>query len=220
MLSIALSIPISIENSFLIPIPAAAIKVRIALWIGSGSYARKVSRNHTQTCWVLKRYIEDTDAVWLLSEIIDSFQTSNSIGVGLPLGNLTSQLLVNIYMNEFDQFLKRELKVRHYIRYADDFVILHEDKKYLEDLLPQISLFLAARLKLSLHPDKVFIKTFASGVDFLGWIHFPHHRVLRTATKWRIIRNLEQNFSDAIVASYKGILKHGNAYELQKKIML
>lgn len=109
-------------------------------------------------------------------------------GVGLPLGNLTSQLLINIYMNEFDQFVKRELKAKHYIRYADDFVIFHESKEHLQNLIPQISEFLAWKLKLSLHPHKVSIKTLASGVDFLGWVHFPHHQVLRTTTKKRVFK--------------------------------
>lgn len=136
----------------------------------------------------------------------------------MPIGNLTSQLLVNIYMNELDHFLKRELKVKYCVRYADDFVILYESRKYLEQLIPQISKFLMARLKLSLHPDKVFIKTIVSGVDFLGWVHFQHHRVLRTATKQRIFKRLEQNQLDEIVASYLGLLSHGSTHKLAERI--
>lgn len=201
-------------------------------------YARKVSRNHTRTAWVLKcdirkffanidhkillgifsRYIKDNNTVWLLSEIIGSFNTEGKQDVGLPLGNLTSQLLVNIYMNEFDHFMKRELKTKHYIRYADDFVILHEDKAYLEGILPKISEFLDKHLKLSLHPDKVFIKTFASGVDFLGWVHFPSHRIPRTSTKKRMFRNLKQNSSRETIASYLGVLSHGNTHKLIKMV--
>lgn len=203
-----------------------------------GEYAGKVSRNHTRTVWVLKcdirkffanidhgilkhilrRYIIDDDIVWLLNEIIESFHTTEKIGVGLPLGNLTSQLLVNIYMNEFDQFLKRVLKVRCYIRYADDFVILYENKNYLENLLLQISHFLETRLKLSLHPDKVFIKTFASGVDFLGWVHFPNHRVLRTSTKHRMFRKVSADPKEASINSYLGLLSHGNARKLKSRL--
>ncbi|OGU52710.1 MAG: hypothetical protein A2006_13505 [Ignavibacteria bacterium GWC2_35_8] len=137
----------------------------------------------------------------------------------MPLGNLTSQLLVNIYMNEFDHFLKRELKITHCVRYADDFVIVHENKNYLENLLPEISKFLETRLKLSLHPDKVFIKTLASGVDFLGWIHFPHHRILRTSTKRRMFKNLDQNRTRESLISYQGLLSHGNTYNLSKKLL-
>ena len=138
--------------------------------------------------------------------------------VGLPLGNLTSQLFVNIYMNELDQFIKRKLKIKYYIRYADDFVIFHEDRNYLEKLIPQIAEFLETELKLSLHPDKVFVKTLASGVDFLGWTHFPHQRILRTATKWRMFRRLEREFKPAMMASYLGLLSHGNTHKILVKI--
>ncbi|MEK7187336.1 MAG: reverse transcriptase/maturase family protein [Patescibacteria group bacterium] len=201
-------------------------------------YARKVSHNHTRTVWVLKcdirkffatidhgildgilkRRVEDEDIVGLLREVVRSFHTSGKPGVGLPLGNLTSQLLVNIYMNEFDHFLKRELKIKYCVRYADDFVILHESRRYLEEVLPKISDFLETRLKLSLHPDKVFIKTIASGVDFLGWVHFSHHRVPRTSTKRRIFRNLDKNPREESLVSYRGFLGHGNTYELHKEI--
>ena len=137
---------------------------------------------------------------------------------GLPLGNLTSQLLVNIYMNEFDQFVKHKLKARYYIRYADDFVVLSESKTYLESLLANMGQFLSTWLHLELHPDKVFIKTLASGVDFLGWVHFFGHRVLRTSTKRRMFRSLEQTQNEQSAASYLGLLKHGNAFTLQKRM--
>ncbi len=197
------------------------------------AFTYKVSKNNTRTVWVLKcdirkffanidhvvlkeifkKYIVDDDVLRLFGNIIDSFPQ------GLPLGNLTSQLLVNIYMNEFDQFVKHRLKEKYYIRYADDFVFLSEDKKWLENILPQVSAFLGERLKLSLHPDKVFIKTLASGVDFLGWVHFPDHRVLRTATKKRMMRRImETNGKTETVQSYLGLLKHGNAYGLSATI--
>src|SRR3989344_1342327 len=105
---------------------------------------------------------------------------------GLPLGNLTSQLLTNIYMKEFDQFVKHGLKIKYYIRYADDFVVFANTKEELENTLRLFESFLQEKLKLNLHPDKVFIKTLSSGVDFLGWVHFTDHRVLRTATKRRM----------------------------------
>ena len=201
-------------------------------------YARKVSRNHTRTAWVLKcdirkffanidhtiledilkHQVKDESLVRLLREVVGSFHAQGQPGVGLPLGNLTSQLLVNIYMNEFDHFVKRELKVTYYIRYADDFVILHEKKEYLESILPKISAYLKTRLRLSLHPNKVFIQTIASGVDFLGWVHFPHHRVPRTSTKRRMFRNLEERQTEATVASYLGLLSHGNTYGLAETV--
>ncbi len=201
-------------------------------------YGRKVSRNNTRTAWILKcdikkffasidhavlkeileKYIEDEDILWLLSQIIDSFHTGDNCQVGLPLGNLTSQLFINIYMNEFDQFAKHKLKIKYCIRYADDFVIFNESKQYLEVQIPKISEFLENCLKLSLHPDKLYIKTLASGVDFLGWVHFPHHRVLRTSTKRRMFNKLKRKRTEESVVSYLGLLEHGNTYKLAKRI--
>ncbi|MEK7194708.1 MAG: reverse transcriptase domain-containing protein [Patescibacteria group bacterium] len=201
------------------------------------TFAYKVSQNHTRTVWILKcdirkffasvnqdilisilkTYISDKDILWLPERVTGSFQ-STAPGVGLPLGNFTSQLFVNIYMNEFDQFMKHRLKAKYYIRYADDFVILSRDKSWLEELLPKIGDFLEERLKLDLHPNKVSISTLASGVDFLGWVHFPDHRVLRTVTKRRMLKKLEDNPGPETTASYLGLLGHGNTRKLQIKI--
>ena len=198
-------------------------------------YGRKVSKNDTRTCWVLKgdirkffanidhsilksilaRYLEDESVLWLLAQVIGSFNIGDRADIGLPLGNLTSQLLVNVYMNEFDQFAKRELKAKYYIRYADDFVILSEDRKQLEEIVPLIAQFLERTLKLSLHPDKLYIKTLASGLDFLGWVHFPHRRVLRTSTKKRMFRNISEASTPESVTSYLGLISHGNTHTLQ-----
>jgi RNA-directed DNA polymerase len=199
--------------------------------------SRKASKNGSRTCWVLKcdirkffasidhaalmrileKHIADRDIIALLREVIGSFHSTRP-GVGLPLGNLTSQLLVNIYMNEFDQRMKHAFKVPYYIRYADDFVILDHDKSRLLELLLKIGDFLSEELKLLLHPDKVFIKTLSSGVDFLGWVHFPDHRVLRTVTKRRMLKNIGPDAKKETVQSYLGMLSHGNAKKLQAKI--
>jgi len=195
-------------------------------------FAGKVSKNNTKTCWILKgdikkffasidheilkkileKHIEDKDILWLLNQVINSFNP------GLPLGNLTSQLLVNVYMNEFDQFAKHKLKVKYYIRYADDFVILSEDKKQLFVLWRYIAIFLGKELKLELHPDKIFIKTLASGIDFLGWVHFPDHRVLRTTTKRRMLKNVENDPKAESIQSYLGLLSHGNTKQIRDSL--
>ena len=200
-------------------------------------FAGKVSKNNTRTCWVLKcdikkffasidhqilydilaQYISDESVGWLLTRVVESF-FSTQPGKGLPLGNLTSQLLVNIYMNEFDQFVKHKLKAKYYIRYADDFVFLSEDRNLLKDLIPQIAKFLAEKLKLQLHPNKVSINTLASGVDFIGWVHFPYHRVLRTTTKRRMFKKVTCNQKEAVVASYIGLLSHGNTQKLCARV--
>lgn len=201
------------------------------------TFAYQVSKNNTRTCWVLQcdirkffanidhavlmkilqTYILDADIVQLLEEVVNSF-SSIRFGLGVPLGNLTSQLLVNIYMNELDQFVKHKLKAIYYIRYADDFIILSEDHGLLEGYLLAIRNFLYENLKLELHPDKVFIKTLASGIDFLGWVHFPDHRVLRTATKRRMMRHIRGDSRSQTIQSYLGLLRYGNTFGLQHDI--
>ena len=202
------------------------------------TFGRMVSRNNTRTCWVLKCdirkffasidhdalsrilgvYIPDVHVMQLLEKVIRSFATDGALGKGLPLGNLTSQLFANVYMNEFDQFVKHRFKAKHYIRYADDFVIFSHDRGELERLLPRIGTFLRERLNLALHPDKVFIKTLASGVDFLGWVHFPDHRVLRSATKKRMMKRIAQVEKQETINSYLGLLRHGNAYKMSEEV--
>ena len=201
------------------------------------AFAYVVSRNNTKTCWILKcdirkffasidhkilldilnSYVPDKQIILLLQEIIESFSTKP--GIGLPLGNLTSQLFVNIYMNEFDKFVKHKLKAKYYIRYADDFVILSDDKNRLKELISLIADFLNEKLKLQLHPDKVFIKTLSSGVDFLGWVHFYDHRVLRTVTKRRAFKRVDTHPTSETINSYLGLLNHGNTNKIRDKIL-
>lgn len=201
-------------------------------------FSYKVSKNNTKQCWVLKcdirkffasidqeilinilkKHIKDEDTIWLLEKVIESFD-SGVEGKGLPLGNLTSQLLVNVYMNEFDQYIKQKLKVKYYIRYADDFVLIHQNKQQLISSVRYIVRYLNNILKLELHPNKVSIKTIASGVDFLGWVHFPDHRVLRASTKRRMFRKLKDNQNNpGTVQSYLGLLKHGNTWNIRNKL--
>jgi len=223
-------------------------------------YFFKVSKNNTKTCWVLKcdirkffanidheilmeilqDYIPDENILKLLEKVISSFNTSpypllekerEFLGVGLPLGNLTSQLFVNIYMNKFDQFMKHKLKMKYCIRYADDFVILSEDKKELENLIELIRNFLKNELKLELHPNKISIETFSSGVDFLGMVNFPKHKILRTKTKRRMFKKISkkrEELKDKIISqesfnqslqSYLGVLKHCEGRKIEWKII-
>lgn len=136
----------------------------------------------------------------------------------------------NIYLNELDQFVKRKLRVKYYVRYADDFVVLNGDKAYLENLLGEINKFLAEKLDLQLHPQKIIIEKYHQGVDFLGYVIFPHHNILRTKTKNRMIRKMlekfgnlenglisETHFSQSL-QSYFGILKHCRGRGIKNKI--
>ncbi len=195
---------------------------------------RQVSKNNTQACFALKcdvakffacvdhivlldilgRRIKDEQTVALLRQIIRGFRGSKGASKGLPIGNLTSQLFANVYMNEFDQFVKHQLKVKYYLRYTDDFIIAANRKEELKELLPALQEFLACVLKLVLHPQKVTISKYISGVDFLGYVIFPHHIRLRTKTKRRVMKRVcERNLS-----SYLGVCSHANAYGLHKKI--
>ena len=137
----------------------------------------------------------------------------------MPLGNLTSQLFANVYLDRLDQFVKHALKVRYYIRYADDFVFLSEDRVMLERILPLVDNFLKTNLHLTLHPNKIFLRTVASGVDFLGWVHYSRYRVLRQMTKKRMFANLRDNFSDKAAASYFGMLSHGNTRKIRDDLI-
>ena len=198
------------------------------------AFAYRASENHTKTCWVLKcdirkffdniehkilinileNCISDKKTIWLLKEIISSFSAKQE-STGLPLGNLTSQLFVNIYMNEFDKFMKHKIKAKYYIRYADDFVILSDDRAHLSNLVRPIKKFLQENLKLELHPKKISISTIASGIGFLGWVSFPDYRILRTKTKQRMFKKL----NDKNLQSYLGVLRHGNGYKLKMRIL-
>lgn len=195
------------------------------------TFSNKISKNNTQTCWILKGdirkffvsvnhkvlkrilgdYIPDQKIILLLERVIDSFGK----GAGIPLGNLTSQLFANVYLNVFDQFVKHKLKANYYIRYADDFVILSSERVWLESLIPLIEKFLSENLRLILHPDKIFMKTLGSGMDFVGTIVFPFHKIIRTKTKRRMLRLVnEKNLS-----SYLGVCRHANAYGVEQKII-
>jgi len=213
-------------------------------------FTGKASKNNTRTCWalkcdirkffanidhnillnVLKEYITDEDIIQLLKNVIGSFSSEKERAVGLPLGNLTSQLFVNIYMNKFDQFMNHKLKTKYYIRYADDFVIFSENREWLEKQTGLIKEFLCRALRLELHPDKIFIKTIASGVDFLGMVNFSDYRVLRTKTKRRMLKKIsgrydelrnktisEESFNQSL-QSYLGMLKHCHGHKIEKRL--
>ena len=194
------------------------------------------SIDHQLLFAILEQSIPDQNILALLREVVSSFCSCcgpnkdihqqlptgrcKCMHKGLPLGNLTSQLLINVYMNKFDQFVKHTLKAKHYIRYADDFVVLSSDKKALTEILSYMKVFLREELKLELHPNKVSVQTFSSGVDFLGWVHFSDHRVLRTASKRRMFRRLqEQKGDENTKRSYLGLLSHGNTQKLKVEVL-
>ena len=144
----------------------------------------------------------------------------------MPLGNLTSQFFANIYLNELDYFIKHELKAKYYIRYVDDFVILHSSKERLEKWKIEIDRFLKEKLKLELHPDKSKIISLSKGVDFVGFRNFYHFRLLRKRNIRKMNNKIESFASDkrdfrSIMNSYQGwqgYAKCANSYKLRESI--
>lgn len=211
-------------------------------------FARKVGKNNTKNCFVLKcdvkkffdsiahdilrnllrKKVKDENVVRLINKIIESYSTSSNRGI--PLGNITSQLFANVYLDKLDKFIKHKLKVRYYIRYCDDFVILDSDVAYLQNLIPKISNFIQNNLKLSLHPDKLIIRKYRQGIDFLGYVSFPNFIILRPKTRKRMFRNIKRKLSllkagkitekhfSQIVQSYFRVLKHCNSHRLKTKV--
>ncbi|MBI2062628.1 MAG: hypothetical protein HYT61_00025 [Candidatus Yanofskybacteria bacterium] len=197
-------------------------------------FSQKLSRNNSRNIFALKcdvkrffdsvdhnilleliqNKIQDPDATQLLQEIIQSFKTND--GKGLPIGNVTSQLFANIYLNKFDQFVKHDLKIKCYIRYCDDFVILNTNRHRLFHAVSRIQDFIKLQLKLSLHPDKVIFRKYNQGIDFLGYVVRPYCVTLRTKTKNRMLRKINERNQ----ASYFGILKHCSGYKLEEKITM
>ncbi len=203
--------------------------------------ARIVSRNYTGECWSLKcdikqffasidhdvlknllsKKIKDENIIWLLNNVIDSFDSDVGENKGIPLGNLTSQIFANIYLNELDQFIKHKLKIKYYLRYADDFLILNTDTNitWKEIYLEYVKDFLEDVLKLELHPKKIDVRELKWGIDFCGYIVLPHHILPRTKTKRRIIKKISQGSLYQALQSYLGYVSHASSFNLSKKLM-
>ena len=168
----------------------------------------------------VRRYISDKAVLKLLDHIIDH----NGIypdGVGIPVGNLTSQLFANVYLNILDHYIKHNLHVHYYIRYMDDFIILGEDPAELKELLQQIDAFIEERLYLHLNPKTTIIAA-KNGVDFVGYRHFPAFRILRKGATRRIKKLLhafetgevDEELFDRSIESRIGHAKHADTFNL------
>ncbi len=210
--------------------------------IGKGTHAavdrtrtflRQASNNNTRTVYALKcdirkffasvdhailfsllaRRIGDTGILRLLAHIIKSFSVSQ--GKGIPLGNITSQLFANVYLHELDWFVKHALREQCYIRYCDDFIFVHPSRQHLLALISRIEEFLSRHLSLHLHPDKVIVRSWTQGIDFLGYVILPHCTILRTKTKLRML----QRINSSNLSSYLGLCSHAASYHLQKILL-
>ena len=212
-------------------------------------FTEKISRNFTQSTFVLKadvkkyfdhvdhaillsilrRKIKDHKIIWLVKVILSNYSTAN--GKGMPLGNLTSQFFANVYLNELDQFAKNILGAKYYIRYVDDFVIVHNSEELLHGYKEKIGDFLARSLALTLHPDKSRIMKVRQAVEFLGVKIFPHHKLIKKKNIRKFkkkLSNLKLEYTGNMVSydqiydfleGWNAYTNNANSYKLKKKIM-
>lgn len=213
-------------------------------------FKRIVSRNNSRTCYVLKadisRYFEtvdhtillsllakriyDKEILWLIGVILENHQSTEK-GKGMPLGNLTSQFFANVYLHELDHFVKNTLKAKYYIRYVDDFIILHENKQVLGVYKEKINDILNTNLLLQLHPAKSKILRLNNGVNFLGFRVFFHHTLVRKKNQWKFERKLQRLKKlyakgkmerEKVIESLEGWLayvSHADTYKYRRKIV-
>ena len=151
--------------------------------------------------------------------------------IGIPIGNLTSQLFANIYMNEFDQYVKHVSKIKYYARYTDDFAIISNNRTYLQKLLPELAKFLEKNLLLNIHPNKISIRKYDHGIDFLGYIILPYCRLIRKRTWRRMLRKfrakidaykngeISKESMNQGLQSYLGILSRADTLGLRDSLM-
>src|SRR3989344_2164244 len=184
--------------------------------------------NHEILLKILRRKIKEENVIILIKKILDNFDTKIK-GMGMPLGNLTSQFFANVYLNELDYFIKHKLKAKYYIRYVDDFVILHENERILEEYKDKINKYLT-NLKLELHPDKSNVISLRNGLTFLGYRIFYHYKLLRKSNINKFKRDFNEKLNlpetkenyEKIMNSLQGWFGYAmwaNTYKLRKKIM-
>ena len=191
--------------------------------------------NHEILMEIIKRKISDEKVIFLVRKILENRNSKRERDAGfcikekgMPLGNLTSQFFANVYLNELDQFVKHKLKAKYYIRYVDDFVILHSEKSQLEIWKKQIEEFLNKELRLELHPEKSKIASLSEGINFVGFRNFYFFRLLRK----RNIRNMkikikkfqrgeisEEKFTE-IFQGWNAYAKWASSFNVIKKLEL
>jgi len=198
-------------------------------------YFIKLASSTYKECYILKcdvrKYFDNIDHIILLDlikekvkcekvlkiikEILSSYQSDGSLQKGIPLGNITSQIFANIYLNALDQYVKKELRCRFYVRYNDDFVIVFENNKNIENIRDKIILFVKEKLSLEIPINKTSIRKIGWGVDFLGSVVLLEAILLRNKTKNKIYANIQKKN----IHSYLSILKHSNSFNLKTKIL-
>ena len=176
---------------------------------------------------ILEKKIKDPIVLQLISVIMNNAVSGGERQKGMPLGNLTSQFFANVYLNELDYFVKQSLQAKYYIRYVDDFVILHSSKEQLQTWKEQISEFLQAELKIKLHPEKSKIILLSRGIDFVGFRNFYYYRLVRKRNIRKMKRRIENLKNDKIsywqlMESFQGwqaYVKWANSFNLRKEFL-
>lgn len=175
---------------------------------------------------IIKRKINDKKLERLIQVVLGREAKSLDDSKGIPLGNLTSQFFANVYLNELDQFAKHKLKSKYYIRYVDDFILLHSSKEQLREWKKEIIIFLNEKLKLELHPDKSKIINLSRGIDFVGFRNFYYYRLLRKRNIMNIQRKIDdfhkckiskEKFEE-IWQGWSAYAIWSNCYSLKKKL--
>lgn len=201
-------------------IHAAAFAVQKALKDVNGTkYCLKLdikkfypSIDHEILKKLLARKIKDKDLIWLLNDIIDSSS-------GVPIGNYLSQYFANFYLTYFDHWIKEQYAVKYYFRYADDLVILSDNKPYLHKLLLEIKRYLMDNLKLTVKSNYQVFPVEARSIDFVGYRFYHTHTLLRKSIKQNFARMIANRKNDASIASYYGWAKHADTIHLLKKLL-
>jgi len=161
---------------------------------------------------LLRKKIKDQDLLWLLDGIIDSAD-------GLPIGNYLSQYFANFYLTYFDHWMKEVKRVKYYFRYADDLVILSDNKTYLHQLLSEIRTYLQEKLKLQLKGNYQVFPVDDRGIDFVGYVFRHTHTRLRKTIKQNFARMIRRNKNAQSIASYRGWSIHCNSKNLLNKLL-
>lgn len=210
-------------------------------------FVQKLSQNYNKRCYavkfdiekffhnidhhillrIIKKKITCLPVIWLITQIVGSFESSHC--KGLPLGNVTSQLFANLYLNPLDYFVKHLLKEKFYLRYCDDFIIIKKNNNF-KDVIQEIDTFCGENLLLKLKIAKLKVRKLKWGIDFLGYVLLSYHLVLRPRTRKRMIRKIREKKEqlknnliskekfEQTLNSYYGVLKHCDSYKLRRNI--
>lgn len=160
----------------------------------------------------LRKKFKDQDLLWLLDEIIDS-------APGVPIGNYLSQYFANFYLTYFDHWIKEVKGVKYYFRYADDIVILSDNKPYLHQILFEIKNYLLTELNLQVKGNYQVFPVEKRGIDFVGYVFFHTHILLRKSIKQNFARMMAKKPNMKSIVSYYGWAKHCNSKKLLKKLL-